>query len=224
MRIRVKHLKLGKLVFLSQLDMVNTILNALRRAKIPFALSEGFSPKPKISYGLPLPVGAGSLGEYFDLILEKRVEPQKIKKSLGKQVPELLGIQDVWEVSLQEPSIQAQVSAADYYLWQKVSGQDFEVYLKDFFSKDRWEYKDRKGREKDIKKFLINFDYLGIKQGLTGFKIKAMAGSENNFRPSDFFEIIKKTTQGRIETPGRILRCELYHRGENGSLTPFSGG
>ncbi len=224
MRIRVKHLKLGELVFLSQLDMVNTILHALRRARIPFALSEGFSPKPKISYGLPLPVGAGSLAEYFDLILEKRMDLEEIREILSKQVPSLMGIRGIWEISPGVPALQAAVSAAEYYIWQKVSGSDIDNFVEKFSNQENWDYVDRKGRKKDLKELIFNFDYLGIKQGLAGFKITAAAGSKKNFRPADFCDLIRTNSKGKIEAPGRILRCELYSGGENEPLTPFSGG
>jgi len=224
MRIRVRHFKLGELVFLSQLDMVNTILHALRRARIPFALSEGFSPKPKISYGLPLPVGAGSLAEYFDLILEKRIDPEKARKMLDKQVPDLLGISSVWEISGEEPALQAAVSAAEYYIWQKVSGSDIDNFVNNFLDQEKWDYVDSKGRKKDLKELMFNFDYLGIRQGLAGFKVTAAAGSKKNFRPADFCDLIQKNSKGKIQTPGRILRCELFSGGENEPLTPFSGG
>lgn len=224
MRIRVRHFKLGELVFLSQLDMVNTILHALRRARIPFALSEGFSPKPKISYGLPLPVGAGSLAEYFDLILEKRIDPEKARKMLDKQVPDLLGIRSVWEISGEEPALQAAVSAAEYYIWQKVSGSDIDNFVNNFLDQEKWDYVDSKGRKKDLKELMFNFDYLGIRQGLAGFKVTAAAGSKKNFRPADFCDLIRKNSEGKIQAPGRILRCELFSGGENEPLTPFSGG
>ncbi|MCK7502832.1 MAG: DUF2344 domain-containing protein [Desulfobacterales bacterium] len=33
------------------------ILRALRRAGVPLDFSRGFNPKPKVSFGPPLPVG-----------------------------------------------------------------------------------------------------------------------------------------------------------------------
>ncbi len=224
MRIRVKHAKLGELVFLSQLDMVNTILQALRRAKIPFALSEGFNPKPKISYGLPLPVGAGSLAEYFDLVLETRISLGEIRERLSKQLPYLLEIRDIWEIPSSEPALQASVSAADYYIWLKTETPYSDGLMEEFLNQESWDFVDRRGRKKDLKELVIKLDYLGVKQGLVGFKITAAAGSKKNFRPADFCEILGKSAKGSIEPPGRILRCELYYGGEKEQLTPFSGG
>jgi radical SAM-linked protein len=39
----------------------------LRRARLPVASTEGFNPRPKVHFGLALPTGHESLGEYLDV-------------------------------------------------------------------------------------------------------------------------------------------------------------
>src|SRR5690606_17795840 len=41
-----------------------------RRADLPLAMSRGFSPKPRISFGPALGLGVPSLGELMDIDLE----------------------------------------------------------------------------------------------------------------------------------------------------------
>ena len=43
---------------------------ALRRSRLPLAYSQGFVPHPLVSFGLALPTGCESRGEYLDLRLE----------------------------------------------------------------------------------------------------------------------------------------------------------
>ena len=43
---------------------------ALRRSGLPVAWSEGFSPRPLLSFGLALPTGGESLAEYLDVRLD----------------------------------------------------------------------------------------------------------------------------------------------------------
>jgi radical SAM-linked protein len=43
---------------------------ALRRAALPLAYTEGFSPRPQLSFGLALPTGCESLAEYLDVVLD----------------------------------------------------------------------------------------------------------------------------------------------------------
>jgi hypothetical protein len=40
---------------------------ALRRAELPVSITEGFSPRPKVHFGLALSTSHESLGEYLDI-------------------------------------------------------------------------------------------------------------------------------------------------------------
>lgn len=75
-KIRVKFTKTGRLKFISHLDLSRTMKNALLRAKIPIWYSEGFNPRPKIVFAMPLSVGVESICEYMDIRL---TEPTDIE-------------------------------------------------------------------------------------------------------------------------------------------------
>ena len=62
MRQRVRFTKRGKVRFLSHRDLARVWERALRRAGIRVAYSEGFSPRPKVSFGLALSTWYESLG------------------------------------------------------------------------------------------------------------------------------------------------------------------
>jgi radical SAM-linked protein len=67
MKVRVRFSKHGKVRFTSHRDVARIWERALRKATVPVAYSEGFSPRPKLSFGLALPTGHESLGEYLDV-------------------------------------------------------------------------------------------------------------------------------------------------------------
>jgi radical SAM-linked protein len=69
MRLRVRFQKLGKVRWTSHRDVARMWERACRRVRLPLAWTGGFSPRPKISFGLALPTGAESLAEYLDLEL-----------------------------------------------------------------------------------------------------------------------------------------------------------
>lgn len=69
MKVRVRYTKLGKVRFLSHRDLARVWERSLRRADVRVAYSEGFSPRPKLSFGLALSTGHESLGEYLDIDL-----------------------------------------------------------------------------------------------------------------------------------------------------------
>jgi len=75
MRVRIRFSKRGKLRWTSHRDVARMWERALRRAKVPVAYSAGFSPRPRVSFGLALPTGAESTAEYLDVELEGQASP-----------------------------------------------------------------------------------------------------------------------------------------------------
>ena len=69
MKIRVRHTKLGKVRFTSHRDTARHWERAVRKAGLSVAYSGGFTPRPKMSFGLALPTGAESVAEYLDIDL-----------------------------------------------------------------------------------------------------------------------------------------------------------
>jgi hypothetical protein len=77
--VRIRFSKLGKIRFTSHRDVARIWERALRRAELPIAYTEGFSPRPKLSFGLALSTGYESHGEYLDVALRDDrddVEPE----------------------------------------------------------------------------------------------------------------------------------------------------
>jgi radical SAM-linked protein len=68
-KVRVRFDEHGKVRWLSHRDVARIWERALRRAGLPAAYSEGFSPRPKLSFGLALSTGYESEGEYVDIEL-----------------------------------------------------------------------------------------------------------------------------------------------------------
>lgn len=59
-RMRITFAKQGRLALLSHLEVARAIEAVpVRRAQLPFAVSQGFSPHMKIAFGAALPVGVG---------------------------------------------------------------------------------------------------------------------------------------------------------------------
>jgi radical SAM-linked protein len=67
--VRFRFSKLGKIRWTSHRDLARMWERAFRRVGLPLAYSEGFSPRPRISFGLALPTGHESLAEYLDVEL-----------------------------------------------------------------------------------------------------------------------------------------------------------
>jgi len=100
--------------FLSNLDMMHLMERALRRAKIPYALSEGFNPHLKMSLGTVLPVGIWGQREYFDLELNRPMEIKEFMTSLNKALPPSMGLNRVEVIDGHSPALMKVINSAAY--------------------------------------------------------------------------------------------------------------
>jgi len=69
MRLRVRFAKTGKVRFVGHRDVARIWERSLRKASLSVAYSEGFSPRPKLSFGLALSTGYESNAEYLEIEL-----------------------------------------------------------------------------------------------------------------------------------------------------------
>ncbi|BBH66541.1 radical SAM protein [Actinoplanes sp. OR16] len=81
-RIRLRYAKRGPLRFTSHRDFARAFERALRRAAVPIAYSQGFTPHPKISYASAAPTGVGSEAEYLEIGLQAPVDPEQLRVAL----------------------------------------------------------------------------------------------------------------------------------------------
>ncbi len=90
-RLRCTFAERDRLALLSHLEVAHTLERTVRRAGLPFAVSQGFSPHMKIAFGAALPVGVGSTCEIFDLQLTDYVPADRVLAALqAASVPDLM--------------------------------------------------------------------------------------------------------------------------------------
>ena len=113
-RLRVKFGRREEVKFISHLDIMRFWERALRRAAIPLAYSQGFTPHAQLSVAAPLAVGVTSKAELMDVWLRRWMPPQSFMMMVRSQLPRGFEIFDVWEVGLNMPSLQSLVAFAEY--------------------------------------------------------------------------------------------------------------
>jgi radical SAM-linked protein len=79
----IRYTKTGASRFLSQHDTRRTWERVTRRGNLPLAYSRGFSPKPRLSFGPPLSVGAEGFREFMALALRDSIEPSLVRERLS---------------------------------------------------------------------------------------------------------------------------------------------
>ena len=100
--------------FISHLNLTKALTQALRRADLPVAYSHGFSPRPRISFGPPLPLGMRSKSEFADVVLDEAMAVDQFKVRLDEKLPPGLKILGVRNIPLKSKSLTAIVDVAIY--------------------------------------------------------------------------------------------------------------
>jgi len=86
-KLRLRFAKRGDLRLVSHHDMMRCLERMVRRARIPLALSLGFTPRPKIVFALPLGLGIEGLNEVVDFELSQPEEPAELLRRLAEVAP-----------------------------------------------------------------------------------------------------------------------------------------
>jgi radical SAM-linked protein len=131
-RIRIRYAKRGPLRFTSHRDFARAFERALRRANVPIAFSQGFTPHPKVSYASAAPTGVASEAEYLEIGLQAEVDPGELKAALDAALSPGLDIIEAvearggnlaerieassWQVDLPDIDRDAVIAAVDAFL------------------------------------------------------------------------------------------------------------
>lgn len=98
MKIGSSFQKTGDMRFISHLDLMRLFQRAMRRAGLPVAITQGFSPRLKISINRALKLGQESLDEALTVHMSKAVEPHMFIESLNKNLPQGIKITKAEEI------------------------------------------------------------------------------------------------------------------------------
>lgn len=148
-RARIQFVKLGKVRWISHRDVARAWERAVRRTEIRLAYTEGFSPRPRMSFGLALPTGAESDAEFIDLELAAAGDLPDLG-ALSAALPVGIDcIDHAWSDG--EPSLQEDVVACGwrFHLDASQSPTELEERVAGFLGEQTWELTiERKGGQR----------------------------------------------------------------------------
>lgn len=113
-RLRVEYVKKGRLAYLGHLEVIHTIERIVRRAGLPYAVTQGFSPHMRVGFSSALPVGTASRSEWYDLFLTELVDPEDALARLASASPEDLMARRCGYIDVRTPALTAQVTRVGY--------------------------------------------------------------------------------------------------------------
>ncbi|MCJ7715548.1 MAG: TIGR03936 family radical SAM-associated protein, partial [Anaerolineales bacterium] len=137
--------------FTGHLDLILTWERTFRRAGIPLAYSEGFSPRPVLNMAAPLPLGYTSTAEIGDFWLSELTSPDNFQSSLEKSLPPGLIIHEVPDIEdIHSSKLPALAEASVYEIELKSDFPDLNKKIEEILRSEEL-YRERKGKRYDLR-------------------------------------------------------------------------
>ncbi|MFC1743863.1 TIGR03936 family radical SAM-associated protein [Candidatus Riflebacteria bacterium] len=170
--LKIKYSKEDLFKYLSHIDIMKILLRILQRAQIPFKLSQGYSPRPRVVFLPPLPLGIASSSELLFCQLKyafAEVELQKKMEAIKKYLPSGIRLLSFAILdSYNNPEL-----AEETYLLKCINKEKVMYYLNECLEKKKFTYL------KPVKVKNRNPDLRGIFCQTNGvFKLSLESGKE----------------------------------------------
>ena len=120
-RLRVGYKKSGRLAYLGHLEVIGTIERIIRRAALPYAVTQGFSPHMRIGYTSALPVGTSSTCEWYDVFLTELVDSEDALNRLRASSPADLEPFVAGYIDVRSPALTAQITRVRYKIVLRIA-------------------------------------------------------------------------------------------------------
>jgi radical SAM-linked protein len=199
--------KTGRLRFLGHLDVVRAFDRAIRRAKLPVAYSQGFSPHSLLSFAMPLPVGVAGENELAGLELAVEWDPRAVYKSLARQLPHDLGPVGVQMLHKSKRSVFADLAAADYRAdCSDVEPGALERAVQSLQADSDWlVHRTTKSRDLDLD---LRDRVYGLRAHSGALLMRLGLGQENLAKPEEVLELLGRHLEQPLEAC--LTRVALY--------------
>lgn len=214
MKARIKFSKTGNVKFIGHLDVMRYFQKLIRRAKLDVTYSQGFHPHQIMSFTSPLSVGIESVGEYFDIETNSKINPEEAVRLLNEHTVDDIQVLKYVELPDDAKKSMALLAGADYSVELDIPNDT----IADFLNQETIEIlKKTKKSEKvvDIKPLIYKLENRDGK-----LFMQLAHGSKDNLKPGLVVEALCKFAD--IEKPEFIKMCrlEMYYE-KDGKLIPL---
>ena len=214
MKARIKFSKTGNLKFIGHLDVMRYFQKLIRRAKLDVTYSQGFHPHQIMSFTSPLSVGIESVGEYFDIETNSKINPEEAVRLLNEHTVDDIQVLKYVELPDDAKKSMALLAGADYSVELDIPNDT----IADFLNQETIEIlKKTKKSEKvvDIKPLIYQLENRDGK-----LFMQLAHGSKDNLKPGLVVEALCKFTNQEIPEFIKMCRLEMYYE-KDGKLIPL---
>lgn len=230
-RLRVRFTKLGKVRFLGHRDLARVWERTTRRAGLDVAYSEGFSPRPRLSFGLALSTGYESIGEYLDIDLWTVPDDlAALPGRLSVLLPEGIDVTDACLVDRSEPSLQQAVTSCSWQIdvFDRAPDDLAEIVARALAAPQLVHQRERKGQVvvDDLRPQILALEVEGpLDTDDAGVRLTAELGTQpRTLRPAELLAALDPpVSEGRVRRTHQWMtrdgaRREILPLGATGAL------
>jgi radical SAM-linked protein len=190
-RLRLVFSKNGPARYIGHLDLVRTLERALNRARIPIAYTQGFNPRPRLSFAAPLPLGYTSEYELADIWLMEKMAPEAALAQMMDRMAPGIEVTAVEPVPLRAPSLQATTSSADYTAvpFETVNAGDLGMRIERLLAQESLMRERKRGKGKvkryDLRPLIKTLTLDNTQDGKTMIYMTLMLKTGKSGRPDE---------------------------------------
>ena len=198
MRLRIAYTKIEDARYIAHLDLTRVFERAIRRARINMSYTEGFNPRPKISFGFALAVGTEGEREYVDVDLEREMELGEVLGRIQEQLPPGIRLLQGRVLTQGAKPLMAVLNAASYrmriLMALPILPERLQEAVRDWLARDHVTYSryTKKGpTDKDIRPWIKV-----LKAEVHGdeiiFELEVEMGNAGSVRPEEVLESLRE--------------------------------
>jgi len=161
-RLRLRFEKTGPAALIGHLDLLRELPRVVRRAGVRTAYTEGFHPKPDVSFGPALALGVVSLDEYVDIKLIDPPDANELVERLNRASSGGLAFRAAALLGPNDPGVAKIIDRAEYLIGVpevELGSEPLEARLAAFHAReDATVWRDVKGikRRVDVRAGLLD--------------------------------------------------------------------
>ena len=206
-RLRVRYVKQGRLRYLGHLEVLHTIERIVRRAGLPYAVTQGFSPHMRAGFSAALPVGTSSACEWFDVFLTELVPVADALARLRAAAPADLAPKEAGYVDARGDALTALITRADYrvLLVGAAAGVTLDAVreaLQAVAAREQLPYqRGKKQKVLDLAKTLVAWDVREAGEGAFSLDLSTRMDNDGALRPEILIAALDAHLNGTPDAP-----------------------
>ena len=209
-KLRLRFRKVGRAVYISHLDLMQTMQRAFFRAELPLKYSEGFNPHPLLSIALPLSVGTASECELMDFRLREDVDLETLPARLTAVLPEGIEAIEAYEFTRKAAQLKW-LRIRGVFEYDERSASDMLPGLREFFARDALVITKKTKRglgESDIRPAIRDIRF-AEKDGAVALEA-VISAQEPTLNPELLAEALRQLAPELAADFAKFTRVEVY--------------